>query len=179
MDAVFIKAVNPKGLLYAAAAFAGGIAVILFGAFGGITLAIGKLALPGWTMYVAGALVMGLGILLLFTSLDAQKCPKCGAIAEAEDAYFPLELLQNVVQAVESGSAESLVNAQKVPKNQMKTVLSVTYCPKCEQVATVEVTKWEDFQPHDVLPQRPIQGPAAAAFAGVVQAHAEWRGEED
>ena len=39
METAFVKATNPKMLLYAAAAFAGGVVVILLGA-GGITLAI-------------------------------------------------------------------------------------------------------------------------------------------
>jgi len=179
MDPVFVKAVNPKGVLYALGAFAGGVAVILFGAIGNTTLAIGKLELPGWSMYVAGALIIGLGVLLLTVSLDSQKCSKCGAFAEAEEAYFPLEMLAQVVEAVEGGHSGPLVNAPKVPKNQMKSVLHVTYCPGCEQAAVVEVTKWEHFQPHDVLPKRPFEGPAAAGFASVVKAHAEWRGEDE
>jgi hypothetical protein len=179
MEPVFVKATNPKAILYGLAAVAGGIVVILLGAFGNITLAIGKLALPTWTMYMAGAVVIGIGALILFTGMDARKCAKCGALAESEEAYFPLEQIQTVVDAVEAENADALTDLQKVPKKQMKSVVDVWFCTGCGEVAEVEVKKWEDYQPHDVLPRKPVKGPVAAAFATLVRTHAEWRGEND
>src|SRR5262245_11669963 len=115
------------GLILGACAIAG------VGALGLVTLKIKNLVLPDWSMYVAAALVAGIGAFCFFVS-DRKKCVACNAEMEVQEAYFPLEAEQRVLQAVTRFNTALLAGIPAVPKAQMKSVIELTWCPKCENV---------------------------------------------
>lgn len=175
----FVKAVNPMGILLGVGVVAAGIAVALLGVFEVFTLAIGKLALPTWTMYIVGGVVGIVGAFIVFAGADSSKCTKCGKFAVNEDAYFPLEQLSQVVAAVENDQPEGLHQIQKVPKNQMKSEVEIKYCDGCGEFAEVTVGKWQDSMPSEVLPMRVVSGESAKTYRTIAKDHAEWRGDDD
>ena len=160
------------GLLVAACAIAG------VGAMGLVTLKVKNLVLPGWSMYVAAVVVAGIGAFCFLIS-DRKKCVACNEAMESEEAYFPLEAEQQVMRAVSELDTGLLVTLFPVPKGQMKSVIELTWCPKCEAVGMISASKWQDYQPHDLLPERQFSGPQVRAFARIAKAHAEFRGEDD
>jgi hypothetical protein len=176
---VITKGPNFKSLGLALLVILFGAGLIGAGVLKGSTLAIGSLALPSWTIYALGGVALLIGIGVGAMSLNAEKCGQCGTHLDYGEAYFPLEFEAQVMHAANAVDASQLVSAPMVPKNQMKMALEMDYCPNCGQVGRYEVTKWQDFEPHAMLPSKVVSGPNVAAFAQMINAHKEFRGEDD
>lgn len=153
-----------------------GIAAV--GALELVTLKIKNLVLPSWSMYGAAVLVAGAGALCLFFS-DRRRCSACNTNMESEEAYFPLEAEQQVLRAVKEFNAAILAGLPPVPKAQMKSVIELTWCPRCEAIGLIGASKWQDSQPHELLPERQVSGAQVREFARVMKQHAEYRGEDE
>ena len=178
MNNGFVKAIDAKGMLFALLVLAiGGVAVSL-GLFDILTLKIGSLRLPSWSMYILGGIFGVIALVMFMFAANSAKCSKCGKLSSSDDAYFPLENLDAVVHAVENNQPEALESLQKVPKNQMKSELDITYCTGCGELAEVQVNKWAEYVPSEVLPKRVVTGAVAQKYRDLARAHAEWRGDE-
>lgn len=176
-DDLVNKGRDTQALLYGVVALVAAAGVGYLGVIGW-TLAIGNLALPSWSMFAASGFVALIGLGLLVFS-DREKCKSCGGTVERNPAYFPLETEPQVTQAVQAQDAQSLLQLQPVPKNQMKMHLDIAACPGCGQIAELDLSKWQDYQQHTLAEGIVVQGPQAAAFRQLAQAHAEWRGDDD
>jgi hypothetical protein len=173
------KGNDPRGLLMAAGAAAGAVVAVLLPLLTDFTLAIGRLALPQWSWYVVALGLVGVAGVTLFMSMGVERCATCKAPLVNHEAYFDLEHAPLVVWAVEHLDPMPLEPLQPVPKNQMKAVASVSYCEKCRAVGTLQASKWQDHQPHDLTPERTVSGPAVARFAALVDKHVAFRGDDE
>lgn len=171
------KGRNGQALLYGAGtlAAAGGIAYL--GVIGW-TLTIRRFALPTWSMFVAAGIVGLIGVAFFLFS-ESEKCKRCGQVVERIPAYFPLEAEMQVVLAVQAGDPSGLLTLPPVPKNQMKMHLDIAGCTGCGQIARIDLTKWQDFQPHTLAENVIVQGQPAEVFRQVARSHAEWRGDDE
>jgi hypothetical protein len=176
-QSAFKTGVNFKGLLY------GGGALLLavaagYGAASGRMLRISRIHLPSWTLWIlAGLAVLG-AVLFVVMSLKAEFCATCNVAVEGGDAYLPLENEAEVMNAAKTGDFQSLLALPMVPKNQMKMAIWANYCPKCEQAANVEITRWKDYQPTTVVDMTEVTGASAQALADLIQKHEAWRESE-
>jgi hypothetical protein len=170
---------NVKMIFVGAAVILGAIVIAALGVLDIVALRIGSLALGSWAMYVAAAVVAGIGILVIIAASDQPRCVRCRRFLESHEAYFPLEALNVVQHAVSTGDPSPLATLPAVPKNQMKSVVSVTYCPSCREVGRVSAEKWQDMQQQDVVPAREVLGPPLRMFADIADRHVEGRGEDE
>lgn len=167
-----------SGLALAAGLIAAAIGVVILRLSTSWTLAIRNFALPQWSFYVVAAGLALAGVVAVFMSLSVEKCATCGKELDCREAYFPLELESRVVQAVQQRDAATLAGLPMVPKNQMKMALHIATCPQ-HHVGTLELRKWQDFQPRDVLPETVIEGPIVAAMSDLADRHESFRGDDE
>lgn len=172
------KGVSTSGLALALGLFAAAGGVVFVRSTTNWTLAIRNFALPSWSLYVVAGVLAAAGLFAFLMSLSVEKCATCGGQLDAREAYFPLDLEPQVVHAVQNLDAASLAAFPMVPKNQMKMELRISTCPR-HHVGTIELCKWQDYQPHDVLPEAVIQGPLVAAMADLADRHENFRGDDD
>lgn len=170
---------NIKMIAIGAVAVLAGVVIALLGVLDVVALSIGRLALGSWAMYVAAVVVAGIGGLVIFAASDQQRCVRCKKFLESKEAYFPLEALPTVQYAVTNGDPSHLASLPAVPKNQMKSVVSVHYCPSCREVGRISAEKWQDMTEQDVVPARDLHGPPMRGFADIADRHEESRGDDD
>jgi hypothetical protein len=176
-QSAFKSGANFKGILYGGGAAL--LAVVAgYGAVSGYRLRIARIPLPTWALWIVAVLAVLGAIAFVVMSLKAEFCATCNVAVEGGDAYLPLENEAEVMHAAKTGEFQSLLALPMVPKNQMKMAIWANYCPKCEQAANVEVTRWKDFQPTTVVEMREVTGASAQALAELIQKHEAWRESE-
>ncbi|MGK3967629.1 hypothetical protein WMF38_26080 [Sorangium sp. So ce118] len=94
----------------------------------------------------------GVGV-FCFPISDRKKCEACN---ENMEAYFPLEAEQVVMRAVNEFNAALLAGVPPAPKAQLKPVVEFTWRPRCDAVRMISASKRQDYQPHYLLPERPV-----------------------
>lgn len=176
-QSAFKTGMNFKGAMWGVGLAALGVAAGIAAA-SGWRLRIRTLALPGWVFYIVAALVLGLGILLVLMALKDTLCATCNVSTTAGDAYFPLELEEDVVKLAKAADFKALMALPMVPKNQMKMAISGLYCPQCEKAARISVTRWKDYQPTEIVEDFEVTGEAAEAAAELIQQHESHRESE-
>jgi hypothetical protein len=118
---------------------------------------------------------VGAGILMVIMSLKDTLCATCNVSATPGDAYFPLELEDEVVRLAKASDFKALMALPMVPKNQMKMEIAGLYCPQCEKAARISVTRWKDYQPTEIVEDFDVTGEAAEAAAELIQQHESHR----
>lgn len=106
-------------------------------------------------------------------------CKTCDRALESGTAYMPLEAETLVTDAYRNGNVGNLMTLAVLPKNTMKMELEVSWCPQCKEVGLLELTRWKDFQPTEVGPEKELIGPAVAGFAQLAERHENERGDDD
>lgn len=143
------------------------------------SLKVGRLELPQWTLYVVAAGLVAAAAFALFLAMGVERCGTCKAPLVNHEAYFGLEYAPAVVWAVEHLDPSQLEQLAPVPKGQMKAVASISYCEKCRAVGTLQASKWQDHQPHDLSPERTMLGPMVGRFATLAEKHLAFRGDDE
>jgi hypothetical protein len=163
--------------LYGMAAIAIGIGLIVAAMVFHLELRIMRIPVGKIGPIAIGAVFL-LGGGFLVWSKD-QFCKACDKALENGSAYMPLEAEALVVEAYRSGNVGNLTTLAVLPKNTMKMELDLSWCPQCKAVAALSVTKWQDFKPTELGPEKELLGPAVAGFADLVERHENERGDED
>jgi hypothetical protein len=174
----FKTGMNFKGIMWGMG-FVGLALVAGYGAATGWQLRIGRIPLPSWALWIVAVLALLVAIAFVVMSVKATFCATCNVATEGGDAYLPLESEDQVMKAAKSGDFRSLLSLPMVPKDQMKMAIWASYCPKCEQAATVLVTRWKDHAPTTVMEMTEFTGASAEAVAELVQKHEAWREDEN
>ncbi len=173
-QSAFKTGVSFKGLLWGGVALL--IAVVVgYGAVSGWRLRIARVPLPSWALWIVAGLALVGAIALVVMSLQSEFCAACNVAVEGGDAYLPLENEAEVMNAAKTGDYQSLLGLPMLPKNRMKMAIWGNYCPKCEQAANVEITRWKDFRPTTVVEMTEVTGASAQALAELIQKHEAWR----
>ncbi|MEN9579013.1 MAG: hypothetical protein RJA70_2022 [Pseudomonadota bacterium] len=166
-------------LVWAVGIAAVAVGVVGVAAFTDFTIRYRTFTLPQWTLYpVAVALFGGAGF-TGYLAFGVTACARCKAPLVSREAYFELQYESQVAWAVTQLDPTFLEQLPPVPKNQMKSVVQVSYCEKCREVGTLQASKWQDFQPHDLTEERTVTGPLVERFAALAERHESFRGEDD
>jgi hypothetical protein len=173
------KGNDGKLLLMGAGAVLAAAAVVGVALLTDITLKVGRLELPQWSLFIVAVALLGAGLVTAFMGMGVERCSTCKESLVNHEAYFGLEFAPAVVAAVQRLDPSELERLAPVPKAQMKSVASVSYCEKCRAVGTVQASKWQDYQPHELSPEVPMQGPVVARFATLAEKHLAFRGEDE
>jgi predicted Fe-S protein YdhL (DUF1289 family) len=166
-----------KAIVTGAGFMAAAAACWYVGATGIITLAYRSLVLPPWSLYIVAAALAATS--LFVASTKTPKCVRCGHGWDFLSLYFPLESRSHVMDAVMKGDLASLLNLPAVEKATMKMHVDAHVCSGCGRTGTIEVTRWEDFRPHNELETRSIEGPSVRVLQELKRIHEEARGDHD
>ncbi len=176
-DSRIKKGASASGVATALGLFAAAGGVVCVALLTEWTISIRRFALPQWTLYVVAAGLALVGLAMFAFSTSVEKCATCGKELDCEDAYFPLDMEAQVTAAVQAVDVGVLHTIPMVPKDQMKMDLRISVCPN-GHVGVVELKKWQDFRPHDILPERAVDGPVVMSLAQLAQQHADFRGDD-
>lgn len=144
-EQTFITAVDTPGVVKNALFIIAGIAVVVIGALGLITLKFGSLVLPSWSMYILGALFIGIGAILVYGSLKQEKCGKCHTNSEFEELHFHPDMEMPLLEAVEQFDFTHL-KPHFVEETAKNVTLNFRYCPSCHKSAEVMVENTAMYQ---------------------------------
>jgi hypothetical protein len=177
-DLTFRTGVNLEALL------SGGPIAALGGAAGpgahlGVHERIAHVRVPAWGLYVVAGVLIAIAIFAVVMGLNYTFCEVCNVATADGAADFPLELEEEVLEAVTVGDFAALLGLPMVPKNQMKMQIWGIDCPKCERIASVEVTRWQDYAPTTLMEAVEVTGPNAQALAALIQKPEGWRDSQD
>lgn len=169
-EKTFIKAVDPVGVMKNALYIVGGLVVAYLGYANMVTIRLGSLRLPGWSMYIFASILIGAGVLLVLFSLFQEKCAKCHTNSEFEELHFSPSLQDDLLQAVSSFTLTGM-NPQFVGGSSKNVTLSLRYCPSCQKSAEVSLTAYGESQASskELLPQTVVPEQHIAALIEYVE----------
>lgn len=174
-----VKGIDIKGIGYGLVGVAIGLGLLYAGLTMDVTLAIGRLALPKWSIYGAGTVIALGGALLAAMSLKTEKCGPCGATLEHGEAHFPPEASAMVMGALQHLDPRALQGLPMVPEQPHRATVQMRFCPDCGQVGELSARQYQGVQEHQLIAPGVVTGPAVEGIAEVVQAHVSWRGEDE
>lgn len=138
-EQTFKKAVDMVGVIKNSLFILGGLVVAYLGYAEMVTIRIGSLRLPIWSMYVFAALFLGIGLFLVITSIFQEKCVRCNANSEFGELHFAPAVKDELLQAMSSFSLDTIAPSF-VSAYSKNITLALRYCPGCKKKAEVTIT---------------------------------------
>lgn len=159
-----------KGLGLGTAVLAGGVMLVVMGALSGYTLTIGRVTLPGWSIYVVGGIAVVVGGLLVAGSLRTSRCAACKRPLQHAEACYPPETESSVIDAIKRLDTATLTQTPSAAPTGSRVVLALDFCDGCRQVAELRVARSTDTGDEELIPPCVLTGPHIDALAEVAEA---------
>ncbi len=128
-----------KNVIFGLGLAVAGIALTTILHFSNMTIAISRIRLPQWSIYVVGGIFVIVGILLIISALKEDLCIQCNAkIKDIELAISPKhkDILMNAIHGKEEMPFKNLTI---LDDSANALILNISFCEKCANFAKISL----------------------------------------